>query len=266
MSLPILTYHAVESAAREHETLPPNQALYLVKRDFFERQMRFLAERRFRTLLVDDLIAVAQGQSSLPEQGVCLTFDDGSASDYQVAFPILRQHGLTATFFIVTGRVGTPGYVTWDQLREMSAQGMSVQSHSHTHPFMSQCTPSEVQAELHQSKEAIERHLGKAVVAFAVPGGDWNEQCRLAAKECGYRAVCTSRPGINARKLELDELERLSVRRADAFEQFVSFVTLDRRALFGYRAKETFLRLAKRGMGLNRYNRLRAWLLDRMAY
>lgn len=266
MSLPILTYHAVESVAREHETLPPNQALYLVKRDLFERQMRFLAEQRFRTLLVDELIAVAQGRSSLPEQVVCLTFDDGSASDYQVAFPILKKYHLKATFFVVTDRVGTPGYVTWDQLREMSAHGMSVQSHSRTHPFMSQCTPFQVKEELRLSKEAIERHMGKAVEVFAVPGGDWNEQCRLAAKECGYRAVCTSRPGINARKLELDELERLSVRRADAFEQFVSFVTLDRRALFGYQVKETLLKLAKRGMGLHRYNRVRAWLLDRMAH
>ena len=265
MSLPILTYHAVETTPQEPEALPPNQRLYLAKRDLFEAQMRYLAEQRFRTMLVDELIMVAQGQAPLPERTICLTFDDGSASDYLAAFPILKGHDLRATFFVVTDRVGTPGYVTWDQLREMSVHGMSVQSHSRTHPFMSQCTPAELRAELHLSKDAIERHLGKAVEVFAVPGGDWNERCRLAAKECGYRAVCTSKPGVNARKLELDKLERLSLRRADAFEQFVSFVTLDRRVLFEYRAKETFLRLAKRGMGLNRYNRLRAWLLRQMA-
>jgi len=131
---------------------------------------------------------------------------------------------------------------------------------------LSRCTLSEVKTELHQSKVAIEQHLGKVVEAFAVPGGDWNEQCRLAAKECGYRAVCTSKPGVNARKLELNELERLSVRRADSFDQFASFVTLDRRTLFRYRVKETFLHLARRGMGLNRYNRMRAWLLSRRTH
>jgi peptidoglycan/xylan/chitin deacetylase (PgdA/CDA1 family) len=265
MSLPILTYHAVESAAREHETLPPNKARYLVKRDLFERQMRFLAERRFRTLLVDDLIAAAQGRSSLPEQGVCLTFDDGSASDYQVAFPILKKYSLNATFFVVTERVGTPGYVTWDQLGEMSTHGMSIQSHSHTHPIMSQCGDVQVREELRRSKEILDDRLGRAVSAFAVPGGHWNAQCRLAAKECGYRAICTSQPGVNGRKFELDDLERLSIRRADSFDQFVSFVTLDRRALLQYQVKETLLKLAKRGMGLNRYNRVRAWLLSRMA-
>ena len=265
MSLPILTYHAVETSAREREALPPNRLVYLVKADLFRTQMQYLAEQRFRTMLVEELIAVAQGRAPLPERAICLTFDDGSASDYLAAFPILKEYHLRATFFVVTDRVGTPGYVTWDQLREMSAHGMSVQSHSRTHPFMSQCASSEAKEELRLSKEAIEQRLGKAVEVFAAPGGDWNEQCRLAAKECGYQAVCTSKPGVNARNLELDELERLSVRRADAFEQFVSFVTLDRRVLFGYRVKETFLRLAKRGMGLNRYNRLRAWLLRRRA-
>jgi peptidoglycan/xylan/chitin deacetylase (PgdA/CDA1 family) len=261
MSLPILTYHAVETSERERESLPLNRLLYLVKANLFRAQMRYLVEQRFRTMLVDELISVAQGQAWLPDRAICLTFDDGSASDYQVVFPILRQYGLTTSFFIVTGRVEMPGYVTWDQLREMSEQGMSVQSHSCTHPFMSQCTPSELKAELYQSKVVIEQSLGETVEVFAVPGGDWSEPCLLAAKECGYRAVCTSKPGINAGQLELDELERLSIRRADAFEKFVSFVTIDRRVLFGYQAMETFLRLAKRGMGLNRYNRLRAWLL-----
>ena len=262
MSLPILTYHAVEASEQEWKSIPQNRLVYLIKRDLFTRQMRYLADQGFCTILMEDVIAAGQGCCTLPDRALCLTFDDGSASDYQVAFPILRQFGLKATFFIVTGRVGTPGYVTWEQLQEMSAEGMSIQSHSHTHPFMSQCTAVELEVELSQSRAILEERLRTAVEVFAAPGGDWNEQCRLAARGAGYQAVCTSRAGINAGTINLEGLERLSVRRTDSFEQFVSFVTLDKRALWRYRVKESLLLVAKRSLGLSRYNRLRAWLLN----
>jgi peptidoglycan/xylan/chitin deacetylase (PgdA/CDA1 family) len=261
MSLPILTYHAVETPEGS-EALPANRLLYLIKADLFTAQMGYLAGQGFCTLTVEDVISASHGGRPLPDRALCLTFDDGSASDYYVAFPILKQFGLKATFFIVTGWVGTPGYVTWEQLQEMSGQGMSIQSHSHTHPFMSRCTASELAIELSQSKRILEAYLPRAVEVFAAPGGDWNESCRLVAREAGYRAVCTSRAGINAGQLQLEGLERLSVRRSDRFEQFVSFVTRDHGALLKYRVKESALFLAKRSLGLSRYNRLRTWLLN----
>ncbi|HYR95514.1 MAG TPA: polysaccharide deacetylase family protein, partial [Candidatus Binatus sp.] len=65
-----------------------------------------------------------------------LTFDDGHASDYTEAFPVLAELGLRATFFVVPTLVDTPGHVTWQQLREMVAGGMEIGSHSLTHPFV----------------------------------------------------------------------------------------------------------------------------------
>lgn len=261
MSLPILTYHAVETSEGA-EALSANRLLYLLKADLFKAQLGYLADQGFCTLIVEDVIKASYAGRSLPDRALCLTFDDGSASDYHVAFPLLKQFGLKGTFFIVTGWVGTPGYVTWEQLQEMSAEGMSIQSHSHSHPFMSRCTASELAMELSQSKRILEECLQKAVEVFAAPGGDWNESCRRAAREAGYRAVCTSRAGINAGPLNLEGLERLSVRRSDRFEQFLSFVTRDRGGLLKYRVKESMLLFAKCSLGLSRYNRLRTWLLN----
>ncbi len=50
-----------------------------------------------------------------------LTFDDGDLSVYAIAYPLLRRFGIKATFFIVPSLVGEVGYISWDQLREMSA-------------------------------------------------------------------------------------------------------------------------------------------------
>jgi len=262
MSIPILTYHAVEINGKERATLPPNKALYLIKQDIFEAQMRYLADSNFCLLLVDDLISVAEGRASLAERALCLTFDDGNASDYRVVFRILRKFQLKATFFVITDRVGAPGYVTWDQLKQMSVNGMSIQSHSHTHPFLSECSNSELRQELVQSKALIEKHLGKSVEIFAVPGGDWNKRYRSIVEECGCLAVCTSNSGINQPPFDLYALKRLSIRRADPFDKFVSFVNLDSSALFINNVKTNLLSLARRSMGLNQYNLLRAWLLQ----
>ena len=183
MPLPLLTYHAVEMTSRRPGVFHPEQRVYLIRPDFFEAQLRYLALHPFRSLHVQDLVSIAESRSPLPACSVCTTFDDGYSSDYWVVFPLFRKYHLTATFFVVTDHVGKPGYVTWVQLTEMAFHGMSIQSHSHTHPFLSQCTLSEVKQELVRSKLMIKDHLGSSVSAFAAPRGDWKDRFRSLAKE-----------------------------------------------------------------------------------
>jgi peptidoglycan/xylan/chitin deacetylase (PgdA/CDA1 family) len=264
MNIPILTYHAVEREEGEHDRLPPNKALYLIKRDLFEAQMKYLAEQGVRTLLVDDLLAMKNdNRNGPPGNSVCLTFDDGNASDYSIVYPILKRHGLNATFFVVTDCIGLPSCVSWDQLREMSHSGMSIQSHTHTHPFLSQCTDAKVREEFAVSRAMLEEHLLKTVRILAVPGGDWGERFRTIVEACGYEAVCTSRPGINQSPVDLYSLERLSIRRADSVQKFISLITLDPRILFTHTLYNRSLNVARRLLGIDQYNAVRAWLLRR---
>jgi len=262
MGIPILTYHAVESEPGEHDRLPPNKALYLIKRDLFEAQMKYLAERRTNTLLIDDLVSMKKEEPSGPSGNVvCLTFDDGNASDYSVVYPILKQYGLKATFFVVTNSIGSAGYVSWDQLKEMSLAGMSIQSHTHTHPFLSQCTDAMVREEFAVSKAMIEERLSKAVTILAAPGGDWNGRFRPIVEECGYEAVCTSKQGVNSSLIDLYSLERLSIRRGDSLQKFSRLITLDRRILLTHILYNRALNIARRLLGIDQYNAVRAWLL-----
>ena len=64
---------------------------------------------------------------SLPEKSIGLTFDDGYADIYESVFPILKKYRMTATFYVVKlTEDRKPGYVTWEQLREMAAAGMEI--------------------------------------------------------------------------------------------------------------------------------------------
>jgi peptidoglycan/xylan/chitin deacetylase (PgdA/CDA1 family) len=140
-------------------------------------------------------------EALLPTPGrgtVALTFDDGHETHYRQAFPLLVERGFTATFFVTSSWVGTPGYVTWDQLREMAEAGMSIQSHTRSHPFLSELTSEELESELSDSKSAVEREISRPCVTLALPGGDrprgWSpaDYARL-----GYRHVATSLWGPN---------------------------------------------------------------------
>ena len=124
---------------------------------------------------------------------VVLTFDDGRAADYEVAFPLLLAAGVRAEFFINTAKVGRPGYLSWSRIEEMHRAGMSFQSHSHEHVVLPALSTRLLRNEIRTSKRLIEDFLGRGVDFLAAPHGLVNRRVVDAAQEAGYQAVCASR-------------------------------------------------------------------------
>lgn len=122
-----------------------------------------------------------------------ITFDDGHASQYSSALPVLEQHGTRAIFFVIASWVGCqPQTMNWNQLRELHALGHQVQSHSLTHPMLTHCPDAELQKELSGSRRKIEDQLGAPVDAISIPNGRWNKRVLQACIEAGYKRVFTS--------------------------------------------------------------------------
>jgi peptidoglycan/xylan/chitin deacetylase (PgdA/CDA1 family) len=130
------------------------------------------------------------GEAAAPP--VTLTFDDGRASDYREAFPLLLEHGLVGEFFVNPGTIGRRGYLSWDEAREMARAGMRFQSHAYDHVYLTPLSASLLERQLVDSKCRIEDELGRAVEVLAAPYGDLNRRVRQAALAAGYQAVCTS--------------------------------------------------------------------------
>jgi peptidoglycan/xylan/chitin deacetylase (PgdA/CDA1 family) len=120
---------------------------------------------------------------------VAITFDDGYEDNYTHAFPLLRERGLAATFFVTVGlverdaatveRFGALRQVdplevaplSWDQLREMSGAGASIGAHTWSHPNLSRLGEPETRLELERPKAILEDRLGAPVTEFAYPFG-----------------------------------------------------------------------------------------------
>src|SRR5882672_5051163 len=99
--IPILLYHRLISREDvEAGRTPDNEPIYACYADTFAAQMRYLAEHGFTTLNLDDFLAIRNGRTLLPPRPVVVTLDDGYASNYTLAWPVLRRHGLKATVFV----------------------------------------------------------------------------------------------------------------------------------------------------------------------
>lgn len=226
-----------------------------------------LAPDELRALLVEAqasrrrAITVGAVPAELADPFYALTFDDGAASDYEVAFPILHELGLRATFFVVPTLVDTAGYVTWAQLREMVAAGMEVGSHSLTHPFVNALDRAGLEREFGESKRILEERLGIAVRSASLPRGWEPPALRPVLADLGYRVFCTSRvawwhPGDDPLAMP-----RVAVRRGMVVEEFAAIVNAEPRALWRMQAVEAAKNAAKAWLGTDGWQRLRAPLL-----
>jgi len=123
-----------------------------------------------------------------------LTFDDGGASAFQVA-DRLERHCWKGSFFVVTGRIGTPGFLTADGVRELVRRGHEVGSHSHTHPaHMAKLPPDRLAEEWRRSRAVLEQLLGEPPRTAAVPGGSVSRAVIVEASRAGYELLLTSTP------------------------------------------------------------------------
>jgi len=187
----ILCYHAVHSEWSSPMSVDPSS---------FARQAHWLARRR-SVLRTSDALSRLGPTGRLPRGTACLTFDDGFASVYDHAFPVLRDLGLTATVFLVVqtltaeGRpvdwVDTPPAfplptLTLDQILEMQEAGIEFASHSYSHFDLTTLSPEECLDDLVRSKELLQDLLDRPVTMLAYPRGRHDEQVQRAAEAAGY--------------------------------------------------------------------------------
>ena len=192
---------------------------------------------------------------------VLLTFDDGHVSNYRHAFPSLIEHRMTADFFINPAIVGRPGFAKWHELREMSDQGMSVQSHGHDHVYLTSLPIATLHDTLRAARQQIEDRIGKPVTLLAPPGGRMPSGLPGIARKCGYSHVLSSRPGRIQRTHAGSIFPRMAVTESTTEAELESWISTDGGSLLRERARYAGLTLAKQMLGDARYERMRGRLL-----
>lgn len=185
----ILTYHSID----------PSGSPISISADAFRAHVRFLSSGAVPVVPLADL------PSRTAEPAVALTFDDAFANFADVALPLLRDHALPATLFVVSDRVGgdnewgghpvagipTLPLMDWDQLGAAASSGVEIGAHTRTHPDLAAVEATRLEDEVSGCADAIAARTGKRPASFAYPYGAVTEAAATVARRT-YRQSCTT--------------------------------------------------------------------------
>jgi peptidoglycan/xylan/chitin deacetylase (PgdA/CDA1 family) len=180
--VPILMYHHIADTP-VHDAL---SASLEVTPTSFTQQMDYLKAQGYHTITFNQLFNALYYNAPLPARPIILTFDDGYDDAYKFAYPILKAHGFSGMFYIITGKVGWQGQMTWQQMREMLLNGMQMGSHTIHHVDMGQVllnSLEQAQQELQISQFTLQKNLGIPVQQFCYPSGEPFKHGSLALRQ-----------------------------------------------------------------------------------
>ncbi len=162
---------------------------YKIERGVFDRHLDLIAQvERLPAVAIQDALASDTDQWTL-------SVDDGGVTALTEIAPALEAKGWVGHFFITTGKIGEPGFVDADQIKELVARGHVVGTHTVSHPTrMARLPYDEAVSEWSRSRRHLEDILGTQVVVGSVPGGAYIRNTAEAAAEAGLQILFNSEP------------------------------------------------------------------------
>lgn len=196
----VLMYHSVGN----------NKGSLVVTPEDFERQLKYLESKQRKFLI---------------------TFDDGYQDLKTTVWPILKKLGLSATVFVHTSRfshnLGNDfPLLSWDEIKELSEDGLMVGNHSHQHLDMKKLNQEELKREVILSEEIFRQELGQIPKIFAYPGGKYNSQIMEFLKQRGYQKGFTIDEGIWRHGGDEFKIKRIGVSGHTGIFEFKIMTTL----------------------------------------
>ncbi|MBI4549663.1 MAG: polysaccharide deacetylase family protein [Candidatus Omnitrophica bacterium] len=199
---PILLYHFIDG---EHE-----KSVLSVSLSSFHRQILHLL-KNYRIVSLEEFLAAKREGRALSEKSVVITFDDGDDAFYTKVYPFLLRFKVPAALFIITDWVGRAGYLTWDQIRSMSNEIVTIGSHTVTHRYLPDLSLDDVRQEFVESKRILEHETGRPVRFLSYPVGGFGTDIARLAREAGYAAALTTNRGRNMMQKDLYALKRIKM-------------------------------------------------------
>lgn len=183
----IFLYHHVDEATPSSTSITPAA---------FREQLDYLEREGFAVVPVLELLEATASGEALPEKTVALSFDDAYSSVLTAAMPELRARGWPFTVFVNTEAIdsGYRGYMSWDELREITANGGTIGNHSVSHAHLVRLQPGESRAdwrqrmsrEISEAGTRLEAEVGDALVpVFAYPYGEYTRELADIVEEHG---------------------------------------------------------------------------------
>jgi len=212
-----------------------SRAIYLiVPLDKFEEQLQFL-KVSYTVMSLRSMLWHIDNKEPFDSNGAVITIDGCGDNIYKYVYPLLKKYDVPATIFIQTKALKDKGALTWEQIKEMSNNGIEIGSHSINHYHMTRKFKNEseevyekrIMNEFTDSKMLLEKKLKKQVEYFAYPYGSYNETVEMLAEKAGYKAAVTVQWDKNTLSTQKFRLKRRPVKGTMSLSDFVNIFKYD---------------------------------------
>lgn len=224
--LPILMYHRIAP------TGAPGLAAYRVTPAAFHDQLRYLSDAGYYSISLEEWRAARELRKPIPGKPVIITFDDGYVDFKDVAWPLLKRYGFSATVSLVSNAIGRTNHwneyygdvlplLDWPDILLLQKEGIEFGSHSANHPHLTGISLSEIVKEACMSRKVLQEKLGKPIHSFAYPYGSSDRVVEHLVGACGYVYGLT----ITPRRCEFNDpllaLPRIEISGSDDLQKFI---------------------------------------------
>ncbi len=189
-------------------------------------------------------------ESNIKHQDIRLTFDDGGKSFLTFIAPMLEKYQFKGYFFITTSLIGTPTFLTENDIIELYQRGHYIGAHSHTHPGGMRNLPKERLVEEWSSCcKILERIISKPITIASIPGGSASSAVYDVLLECGIKDIYISDPGLMVKTYKTTNLfPRYGVKSFMSNDYVVSILS-NKKTRLKIGIKKKVLLIAKRTLG-----------------
>jgi biofilm PGA synthesis lipoprotein PgaB len=182
----------------------------------FAEQLELLRQQNYTVLPLGEIVTILREGRSLPLRCVAITVDDAYRTFLTGAMPLLRRYGYPATLFVSTDLIGADDFLTWDELRSLSSQGVEIGNHSASHPYLINRKQGEtdeawlerIRLDIRQGSQVLLRELGLNPRLFAYPYGEYVPKIVEVVRELGFAGAAAQYSGVVSAAVDLFILPR----------------------------------------------------------
>ncbi len=209
LNIPIITYHYIEIVTDKNDFLRKRMAIAPME---LKREINELKNQGYEFVFIKEIPKLLHMKTPPTGKFVAITFDDGYRDFYTDAFPVIKETGVKATVFVITGFVNYQNYMTDEQIKEVFQSGLvEVGAHTMSHIDLTSTTPAHADSEIVGSKDYLESKLGIKVESFSYPFGGLNNEITQMVKNASYTSAVSDISGTTQSLSNLYSLSRIRV-------------------------------------------------------
>ncbi len=184
-----------------------------IKKEQFLKHINELLKPKYNVIDIDQALQAINNIKLIKDKSIVITIDDAYSSVYDYAWPIFKKYNLPFTLFVSTDVIDnkTPGYMSWEEIRNLRDHGVTIGSQTKSHPHMYKISKQEIIDELKISNKRFIDEIGSTPKIFAYPYGEYNLEVIDQVKLNGFIAAFGQHSGVAHKSLGLYELPRFAM-------------------------------------------------------